>query len=111
MMMNFMAVTEKGNPICKLSVIAIMSPQTLISANTPGIIDARIIVPTITKARRFARNLCRRLSLSSGHRPRIFREIRLIPIAHSKSTRPYYHGVTLIEFPGRGKGRELNERA
>jgi len=58
-MMNFMAVTEKGSPICKLSVIAIMLPQTFISANTPGIIDARIIVMKITKARKFARNLCR----------------------------------------------------
>lgn len=83
---NFRTVTENGRAICRLSAIANMSPQTLNNANIPGITDVVNIVIKIMKARRFAKNFCRRFNLSSGQRPRIFREIRFIPIAQSKST-------------------------
>lgn len=85
MMKNFMTVAEKGKEICKLSVNAIISPQTWNSANIWGKIAANINSKKIEKARASAMKFCRRVSLSSGQRPRIFREIRFIPIAHSKS--------------------------
>lgn len=57
-MMNFMVVTENGKPICKLSVIAIRSPHTCGSANTPGMTAEIIIVKKMTSARAFAKNSC-----------------------------------------------------
>lgn len=56
MMMIFMAATEQGNVICKLSMIAIMSPKTLISEKYEGMIDTATIVVKMTKAPKFARS-------------------------------------------------------
>lgn len=85
MMMSFIEVTHIGSVICKLSIIAIISPHTLISENTPGMTDTKNTVLKMTKARMSAKIFCWRLNVSSGQRPIIFRVNRLIPTAHSKS--------------------------
>lgn len=92
--MNFMAVANIGNVICKLSIIAIMSFQTLISENIPGIIGTASNVVKMMKARTFARNFCRLLNFSLGHKPIISRVKRFIPMAHSKSIRLLLHNYT-----------------
>lgn len=94
-MMIFMAAAEKGNVICKLSIIDIISFQTLINENIEGTIVTVINVVKMTKARRFARNFCRLLNVSSGHKPIISKIKRFIPMPHSKSIRLPLHNYTI----------------
>lgn len=95
MMMTFMAVAEIGSVICKLSIIDIISFQTLINENIAGIIVTVTNVTKMTKVRRFARNFCRLLNFFSGHKPTTSRVKRFIPMAHSKSIRLPLYNYTL----------------
>lgn len=85
MMETFNNVINKGRVYCKLSIISIMSPHTLISDTRAGIVSTKINVMTLNRNRNFDNNASHEFLLSSGHRPTILNMQRFKPIAHSIS--------------------------
>ncbi|KYN20728.1 hypothetical protein ALC57_06634 [Trachymyrmex cornetzi] len=84
-MKTFNIVIKRGRVYCKLSIINIISPHTLISDITAGIVNTKINIIILNRNRIFDNNSPYRVLLSFGHKPIIFNMLRFRLIAHSKS--------------------------
>lgn len=82
MMEIFNTVINKGRVYCKLSIISIMSPHTLINDIRAGIVSTKINIIMLNSKRNFDNNVSCVSLLFCGHRPTIFNMQQFRPIAH-----------------------------
>lgn len=85
-MMSFIIIDTKGKVNCKLSVIDIRSPQTLIRECMQGITQTKVTIIINKNTRMLAINFSRVVSSIFGQRPMNSRLWRFSSIAHSKSS-------------------------
>lgn len=85
-MTSFITIDTKGKVNCKLSVIDIRSPQTLISECIQGITQTKVTMIISIKTLVLATNFSRVVSLTFGQRPINFKLQRFNSIAHWRSS-------------------------